>query len=145
MEKKSLGIWWRYTIGKIIKIIVNVWLKRIIFSVSILIYNVTRNVLIFVRQFRPGIRYFLIWLSVSNGRFIGLYVSHIPEEDRSKPICTKKYPAELGITIELCAGIVDKDKSLIQIAKEEVMEECGYDVPLEKIQKVHSWWWVLGY
>ncbi len=38
---------------------------------------------------------------------------------------------EEGITVELCAGIVDKDDlSPKQIAKEEVLEECGYDVAL---------------
>jgi len=36
-----------------------------------------------------------------------------------------------GLTIELCAGIVDKNLSLEQIAKEEIEEECGYEVALE--------------
>jgi UDP-sugar diphosphatase len=35
-----------------------------------------------------------------------------------------------GYTYELCAGIVDKDKSLVEIAHEEILEECGYHVPL---------------
>ena len=35
-----------------------------------------------------------------------------------------------GFTVELCAGIVDKDKSLEQIAIEEVDEETGYKVEL---------------
>lgn len=30
---------------------------------------------------------------------------------------------------ELCAGIVDKDKSLEEIAKEEIIEETGYEPP----------------
>lgn len=38
--------------------------------------------------------------------------------------------------MELCAGIVDKDKSWIEIAREEVLEECGYDVPVERIEEV---------
>lgn len=41
-----------------------------------------------------------------------------------------------GFTYEICAGIVDKDLPLIQIAREEALEECGYDVPLENIQKI---------
>jgi len=41
-----------------------------------------------------------------------------------------------GMTVELCAGIIDKDKSLEQIAKEEIEEECGYDVPLESIERI---------
>lgn len=36
----------------------------------------------------------------------------------------------------MCAGIVDKDKSLEQIAKEEIEEECGYSVPLHSIERI---------
>ena len=46
-----------------------------------------------------------------------------------------------GLSTELCAGILDKNSSVEQIAKEEIEEECGFDVPLEKIEritKVHS-------
>ena len=41
-----------------------------------------------------------------------------------------------GMTVEMCAGIIDKDKSLEQIAKEEIEEECGFDVPLDSIERV---------
>ena len=41
-----------------------------------------------------------------------------------------------GMTIELCAGLIDKEKSLEQIAKEEIEEECGFAVPLEKIERI---------
>lgn len=50
-----------------------------------------------------------------------------------------------GITIELCAGIVDKDLSLVQIAKEEIEEECGYDVPVGKIEKITSFHTSVGF
>jgi len=50
-----------------------------------------------------------------------------------------------GVTIELCAGIVDKDLSLAQIAKEEIVEECGFDVPLEKIEKITSFHTSVGF
>jgi 8-oxo-dGTP pyrophosphatase MutT (NUDIX family) len=33
-----------------------------------------------------------------------------------------------AFTTELCAGIVDKSKSLEEIACEEILEECGYNV-----------------
>ena len=52
---------------------------------------------------------------------------------------------EDGFTYELCEGIVDKDKSLIEIAKEEVLEETGYDVPLEKLQKISSFYTAVGF
>lgn len=50
-----------------------------------------------------------------------------------------------GFTHELCAGIVDKDCSLKQIAKEEIDEECGFNVPLEKIEKITSFYTSVGF
>ncbi|HHH72783.1 MAG TPA: NUDIX hydrolase, partial [Sulfuricurvum sp.] len=47
-------------------------------------------------------------------------------------------------TYELCAGIVDKDATLVQIAKEEIDEECGYDVPTERIEKITSFFTNVG-
>ena len=44
-----------------------------------------------------------------------------------------------SICIEACAGLVDKDSSIIQIAKEELEEEMGYDVPLEDIIPVRRY------
>lgn len=94
-------------------------LIRVHDSVAIVIYNITRNVLIFVKQFRPAV-----------------YFNCIPEKERMGIVDVKKYPASLGITIELCAGIVDKDIPLVEIAKEEVVEECGYDVPINSLQEI---------
>ncbi|ABM05344.1 UDP-sugar diphosphatase [Psychromonas ingrahamii 37] len=50
-----------------------------------------------------------------------------------------------GLTIELCAGIVDKDLSLEQIAKEEIEEECGYDIALERIEEITSFHTSVGF
>ena len=50
-----------------------------------------------------------------------------------------------GLTVELCAGIVDKDLSLEEIAREEIEEECGYAVPLEKIEKITSFYTSVGF
>lgn len=50
-----------------------------------------------------------------------------------------------GFTYELCAGIVDKDKSLVEIAHEEILEECGYHVPLDRIEKVTSFYTAVGF
>ncbi len=41
-----------------------------------------------------------------------------------------------GLTVELCAGIVDKSISLVEIAKEEILEECGYSVDSTKIERI---------
>lgn len=93
-------------------------------AVAAVIYNTTRNVLIFVRQFRPAI-----------------YWSRLPREvvAHGLPVDTKKYPPGLGMTLELCAGLMDK-KGLTpaQAMQEEILEECGYKVPLDNIKEVTS-------
>lgn len=47
-------------------------------------------------------------------------------------------------TYELCAGLVDKDKSLEEIAQEEIDEECGYYVDLKDIVKITSFYTNVG-
>lgn len=49
-----------------------------------------------------------------------------------------------GYTYELCAGIIDKQVCDLQIAKEEILEECGYDIPLQNIQKITSYYTSVG-
>lgn len=49
-----------------------------------------------------------------------------------------------GMMYELCAGLVDKKASNIQIAKEEILEECGYDVPLKNLQKISTFYTSVG-
>ncbi len=51
---------------------------------------------------------------------------------------------EYKYTYELCAGIIDKDTSLLQIAKEEIDEECGFNVELENIEKITSFFTNVG-
>ena len=50
-----------------------------------------------------------------------------------------------GMTIELCAGIVDKKLSLAEIAMEEIEEECGYRVSVERIEKIISFHTSVGF
>lgn len=45
-------------------------------------------------------------------------------------------PPSAGVTYELCAGIVDNDISLTALMKQELLEECGYNVPEENIKKI---------
>jgi len=45
------------------------------------------------------------------------------------------HPTE-GFTYELCAGLCDKDLSLHETIKEEILEECGYSVRIENIHKI---------
>ena len=49
-----------------------------------------------------------------------------------------------GMMYELCAGIVDKNTSKVQIAKEEVLEECGYDIPVQNLRKISSFYTSVG-
>ncbi len=51
---------------------------------------------------------------------------------------------DISYTYELCAGIVDKDVSLEQIVKEEIDEECGYNVDIKDIKKITSFYTNVG-
>merc|ERR1712035_40057 len=97
-----------------------IWdLVRIHESVAVILFNTTSKKLIFVKQFRPAV-----------------YYNSIPESDRFGPIDTTKYPASLGYTLEVCAGIVDKTKSLAEITVEEIYEECGFKVEADKLEYI---------
>ena len=91
-------------------------------SVYVIIYNKTQKKLVFVKQFRPAV-----------------YFSHIrrdkePEEfTPGTTLDVSSTPGSVGITLELCAGIVDKSKPLIEVAQDEIEEECGYKVPIDQI------------
>ena len=50
-----------------------------------------------------------------------------------------------GVTYELCAGIVDKNIPLQSVMKEEVLEECGYDVPESNFERVYMAWGSVGF
>jgi UDP-sugar diphosphatase len=43
-----------------------------------------------------------------------------------------------GEVYEACAGLVDKNTSIEQIAKEEILEELGYDVDLKNIHFIKT-------
>lgn len=49
-----------------------------------------------------------------------------------------------GFTYELCAGLMDKDKDPRQTMKEEIFEECGYEVPIENVLQVNEFWSNVG-
>jgi UDP-sugar diphosphatase len=51
-----------------------------------------------------------------------------------------------GFTWELCAGLIDKEgKSIETIAKEEVLEECGYDICEESLERITSFFTAVGF
>jgi UDP-sugar diphosphatase len=49
-----------------------------------------------------------------------------------------------GITHELCAGIIDKKKSAIEIIQDEIFEECGYTVDTSRIEHINSYYAAVG-
>ncbi|XP_028677333.1 uridine diphosphate glucose pyrophosphatase NUDT14 [Erpetoichthys calabaricus] len=104
-------------------------------SVSVLIFNTTCHCFILVKQFRPAV-YMCEW-EKSNPQHPEVEATEGDEtlENQSEPP-----PASAGVTYELCAGLVDKpDLSLEEIAKQEILEECGYDVPVSKLRKITSY------
>lgn len=60
-----------------------------------------------------------------------------------RPAVHMNHPEHL-CTFELCAGLVDKDAPLEQVAREEIDEECGFDVPVENIRKISSFFTNVG-
>lgn len=97
---------------------------RIHDSVSIVVFNASRGKLVFVRQFRPAV-----------------YYQYVLEQRDA--IDVRRYPATLGLTLELCAGIVDKDKPLVEIAREELQEECGYEAPATAFTEIITYRYAL--
>ncbi|KPU72847.1 uncharacterized protein Dana_GF27776 [Drosophila ananassae] len=91
-------------------------------GVMVVLFNITRKKLIVVRQFRGAV-------------YQGIYTSGKDAAPKGEADL-EKFPPEIGITLELCGGAVDKDMSLVEIAREEVLEECGYDVHPDSIQLV---------
>lgn len=85
-------------------------------SVAVLLYHIDLNAILIVRQFRPAV-----------------YATQLR---RAKAAGLPDPPFSVGFTYECCAGLVDKDKSLSEIACEEILEECGYDIAPENLAKV---------
>ncbi len=77
----------------------------------------------------------------------------IYNQDSNSFVCVKQFrPAvylqdksTTGVTLELCAGILDKDLSLEEIASEEIFEECGFEVPASQLAKITSFYTSVGF
>eukprot|EP00731_Ephydatia_muelleri_P027828 Em0019g701a len=122
-------------------------------SVAILIYNKTRKAIVLVRQFRPAVymakHSFLLQksdvftTSLSAKPSSGDHNSHPPAQSGPETEALGSGAetevlgsGALGCTYEMCAGILDKATSIEQIAREEILEETGYNVPLESIKPI---------
>ena len=75
-------------------------------SVGVVLFHADLQAAIIVRQWRPP-----VYKTAADAA---------EEEGREAP------PLHAGLTYELCAGILDKDKSPEETAAEEVEEECGF-------------------
>ena len=94
-------------------------------AVACIIFHKEKNSLLFVRQFRPPV-------------FIRK-VRELTENQGKKvdDIKFENYSLDLGKTIELCAGIMDKPGlSPLQTVKEEILEECGYSIPETRLKLI---------
>lgn len=117
-------------------------------SVSVLIFNTTSHCFVLVKQFRPAV-YMCEWektkKQLPEKAEEGPAESTAPESEEGHSASegensSLQPPASAGITYELCAGLVDKPElSLEEIARQEVLEECGYDVPASKLKRITSY------
>ncbi|XP_036405097.1 uridine diphosphate glucose pyrophosphatase NUDT14-like [Megalops cyprinoides] len=117
-------------------------------SVSVLIFNTTSHCFILVKQFRPAV-YVCEWERSKPGRAeqkegeAELEAGPAPEEGEEQGetgAAPDLPPVSAGVTYELCAGLVDKpDVSLEEIARQGVLQECGYDVPVTKLRRITSY------
>uniref|UniRef100_A0A8R1E1V5 Uridine diphosphate glucose pyrophosphatase NUDT14 n=2 Tax=Caenorhabditis japonica TaxID=281687 RepID=A0A8R1E1V5_CAEJA len=96
-------------------------------SVAILLYHTQLSKFLLVRQFRPAV-------------FTSL-VANLPEnhDKEYSEIQWSDYSPELGYTVEMCAGLIDKEGlTPEEIASEEVAEECGYNVEPSRLQSIST-------
>ncbi|AWP20304.1 putative protein CASC5 [Scophthalmus maximus] len=129
-------------------------------SVSVLIFNTSSHCFVLVKQFRPAV-YMCEWErskkqkpqpaekteeeggAAAAAAAAGEATAPEPQEGQSTSeggSSSQWPPATAGLTYELCAGLVDKpDLSLEEIARQEVLEECGYDVPASKLKRITSY------
>ncbi|XP_065175378.1 uridine diphosphate glucose pyrophosphatase NUDT14-like [Sycon ciliatum] len=134
-------------------------------SLAVLLLNTSRDVFIFVKQFRPAVLMHLVHQHIANDGSSSSTASTVASglTDQTAGDGPAETPAGNGVQqarapagqlhfpqspvdparaccYELCAGLIDKSgKSLPEIAREEVLEECGYDVPLSRVHRVTSY------
>lgn len=102
-------------------------------SVCIILYNVTRKKLLFVKQFRPAVLMGMISSTVNTDKKTASSI------EQKQVIDLNTFQAKEAITVELCSGLVDKPVGIRQIAAEEVLEECGYKVPEERLEEIMTY------
>jgi len=107
-------------------------------SVAIMMYNKDQKKLVFVRQFRPAV--FVKNFATKHGLDLDSIVNEeLRNLGKSHELAVQDGEEQLGMTMELCAGIVDKKASAAEIAVAEVFEETGYSVKPDDLILVRSY------
>uniref|UniRef100_T2MH66 Uridine diphosphate glucose pyrophosphatase NUDT14 n=1 Tax=Hydra vulgaris TaxID=6087 RepID=T2MH66_HYDVU len=99
-------------------------------AVAILLFNTTKQAFILVKQFRPA-----LYMAI-NERVNSENISVLEKKEKELKISV---PFEKGVSYELCAGIVDKNCTLVEIAQAEILEETGYQVSIDKIKPLFEY------
>ncbi|KAM6201635.1 uridine diphosphate glucose pyrophosphatase NUDT14 [Rhynchocyon petersi] len=100
-------------------------------SVAILMFNSTSRTLVLVKQFRPA-----VYAGEIERRFPGCLAA----TDQDMPQGLQPLPGVLGVTYELCAGLVDQPGlSLEEVACKEAWEECGYRLIPSDLQRITTY------
>lgn len=95
--------------------------------VASVIYNKSRGKLVYVKQFRPAVYLSTLTKDISD-------LTQFDPNKLQSPVDEKT-----GYTMELCAGLADKDgKTPQEVMREEIIEETGYDVPLDAVKFIAS-------
>ncbi|KAL9645455.1 hypothetical protein ABK040_002652 [Willaertia magna] len=123
-------------------------------SVACLIYQKDKKCFYFVKQFRPAVyarqlreKALFEGLKLSEKEIHKIGVEKEEEKQLSPLELNLKLEEKVKelpkpkLSIELCAGISDKlNKSPIETIQAELEEECGYRVPIDKIELINSYY-----
>lgn len=88
------------------------------------------------------------WEVVNSADSVAILIYH---KDKDAFIFVRQFRAPVyiknnnGMTLELCAGLIDKDLTIEEIASEEIEEECGYRVDSSSLQKISSFFSAVGF
>ncbi|KAM9645276.1 uridine diphosphate glucose pyrophosphatase NUDT14 [Trichechus inunguis] len=98
-------------------------------SVAVLMFDSSRRCLVLVKQFRPA-----VYASEVERRFPGSLAA--VDQDTPQGLLPA-LPGSVGVTYELCAGLVDQlGVSLEEVACKEAWEECGYRLVPSDLRRV---------
>nr|XP_019602864.1 PREDICTED: uridine diphosphate glucose pyrophosphatase [Rhinolophus sinicus] len=101
-------------------------------SVTILLFNSSQRSLVLVKQFRPA-----VYASEVERHFPGSLAA--VDQDRPQ-VLPGALPGSVGVTYELCAGLVDQPGlSLEEVACREAWEECGYRLAPSDLRRVATY------